>query len=158
MPSWLDIGLKLFTVVLSVAAFAISVRAFKRAGPLTDLQTRIATLELAAKKRAQDSLSKADIRASLYPAGQYSHHLIIENKGGATAVNVNIEFLNPEHETIFPEGERERNLPIAALEAGQHVPILAALASGRWPPFDIALTWGDPDGSEQRKVGKLRLA
>ena len=115
-------------------------------------------MELAAKERAQVSASKADVRASIYPGGSYSHHLLIENRGAATATNVNIEFVNPEHESIFPEGERDRHLPIDELGGNDHVQMIASLVMGRYPPFDVILTWTDPDGTPQQRATKLRLS
>ncbi|HEV8508878.1 MAG TPA: hypothetical protein VGQ48_00340 [Gemmatimonadales bacterium] len=159
MPSWLDVLLKVAGFLLSVAALVISMRAFRRSTPLTQMQTRLAALELEAKTRAQVAQSKADVRASIHRTGQYSYDLVIENKNpAATATNVNIEFVNPEDETIFPQGERDRHLPVAELPGGDYVRIIAALASGRWPPFDVVLTWTDPDGTEQHKETKLRLS
>ncbi|HEY6091814.1 MAG TPA: hypothetical protein VIV83_07475 [Gemmatimonadales bacterium] len=137
MPAWLDVLLKVGGFLLSVVAVVVSLRAFRRSKPLTEMQTRLAALELAAKKRAQVSESKADVRASIYSAGQFAHRLLIENRSpSAMAANVNIEFVNPVDETMFPADERERHLPIAELPADDHVQMLVALASGRWPPFE----------------------
>src|ERR1051326_6231799 len=153
MPTWLAVVLQVLGFILSAAAFAVSLSAYRRSSRLTDLQTRIATLELANKKRSVEAQARADVAASIIPTGHFAHRLIIENRGVATAADVEIE-VTGDGEGIFPAGERERHLPISELVGGDHVSILVALASGRWPPFDIVLTWTDPDGTTQRKEGK----
>jgi hypothetical protein len=158
MPAWLGPVLQILGFILGLAAFVVSFRAFKRSGPLTDLQTRLATLELTAKKRAAVSLSQADVRVSISQPGQHSYRLVFENRGAGTASNVNIAFQHPDHEQMFPHGIRADNLPIAELGSNDSVTMLIALASGRYPPFDCTVTWTDPDGTERRKVGKLRLS
>ena len=158
MPPWLMILLAILGFLLSVAAFIVSLLAFKRAGPLTTLQTRIATLELAGRKRAEASLARADVRVALHETGPYAHRLVIDNRGPGTAFNVDLSFKDPDHDNIFPQGVRKENLPIAELGAGEHVSMVAALVMERYPPFDATLIWTDPDGTEQRKETKVRVS
>jgi hypothetical protein len=157
MPPWLGPGLQVLGFLVSVTALALSWRAFRRSGRLTDLQTRLAMLELAEKKGVQALLARADVRAALFDVGMHSHRISLENVGGATASAVDIEFLDEKGKTLLPAGEREDKLPIPRLDSQRRVTLLVALASGRWPPFKIAVRWTDPDGTHQRVEDTLYL-
>jgi hypothetical protein len=157
MPPWLGPALQVLGFLVSVTALGLSWRAFRRSGRLTDLQTRLATLELAEKKTVQASMARADVRAVLFEAGVHSHRIALENVGGATATAVDIEFLDEKGKTLLPSGEREDKLPIPRLDSQRRVTLLVALASGRWPPFKVAVSWTDPDGSPQRVEDTLYL-
>ena len=157
MPPWLGPVLHVFSFLVSVTALALSWRAFRRTGRLTDLQTRLATLDLAEKKGVQALLARADVRAVLFDVGMHSHRIALENIGGATATDVDIEFLDEKGKTLLPSGEREDKLPIPRLDSQRRVTLLVALASGRWPPFKVAVRWSDPDGSAQRVEDALYL-
>jgi hypothetical protein len=157
MPPWLGPGLQILGFVVSVTALGLSWRAFRRSGRLTDLQTRLATLELAEKKSAQVSQSRAEIRATLFEAGIHSHRIALENEGGAAASAVDIEFLDEKGKTLLPSGEREDKLPVPHIGPTRRVTLLVALAMGRYPPFEIAVSWTDPDGTRRRVEDTLYL-
>jgi len=157
MPPWLGLGLQILGFLVSVTALALSWRAFRRSGRLTDLQTRLATLELAEKKNAQVSQSRAEIRATLFEAGPYSHRIALENEGGAPATDVDIEFLDEKGKTLLPSGEREDKLPVPHIGSTRRVTLLVALVMGRYPPFEIAVSWTDPDGTKRRIEDTLYL-
>lgn len=157
MPPWLGPVLQVLGFLVSIAAFLVSLRAFKRGGPLTEMQTRLAALELAEKKTVQAAMLRAAIRATLFEAGLHSHRIALENEGGAPATDVDIEFLDEKGKTLLPSGEREDKLPVRRLDPQRRVTLLVALASGRWPPFKIAVSWTDPDGTRQRVEDTLYL-
>jgi hypothetical protein len=152
MPPWVGSVLAVLRDprTISLAALALSWWSFRRTSRLTALQTRIADLELKNPERIEASRTRADIRATLYGSIHSSHRIALENVGAAPAFGVDIEFLD-EKGSPLPESEREEKLPISQLDAGPPVTLLAALASGRWPPFKIALSWSDPDGTPHRK-------
>ncbi len=153
MPPWVESVLAVLgdPRLISLAAVGLSLWSLMRSRALTALQTRLAALELANRERAEASREKADIRARLYSAGQHSHRIELSNKGAATASEVDMAFLDQDEGALFPQGERKDKLPIPHLEPGESVTLVVALAMGRWPPFKIALSWKDPDGTPQRR-------
>ena len=153
MPVWLGI----LGFVVSVIALVVSIRAFQRVGPLTEMQTRLAALELAERKGAQVARTKAEVRATIVALGQHAHRVLLENIGGAPAVDVDIEFLDEKGQALLPQGEREDKLPIPRLDPQRRVTLIAALAMGRYPPFKVAVSWTDPDGTRQRVEDTLYL-
>lgn len=78
-----------------------------RSRQLTAIQIRLAALELKNKERAEAAREKADIRARLSVGCQHSHRIELANQGGATASDVDIEFLDRREDSLFPEGERK---------------------------------------------------
>ena len=161
MPPWVGSILAVLSDarVISLAALLMALLSYRRTSRLTALQTRKIELELEEKEREKDRLEaaqdRADIRARIYDRGQHSHRIEIENASAAIAYEVDIEFLDEKAAGILPQGEREEKLPISRIDPGTTVSLLAALAAGRWPPFNIALTWRDPEGTERRKETML---
>ena len=41
------------------------------------------------------------------------------------------------------------------LEPGESVSLVIVLAEGKWPPFKIAMSWKDSDGTPQRQADIL---
>src|SRR5258708_1382351 len=149
MPPWAESVLTVLgdARVISLAALVLALLSFRRSSRLTDLQTRIADLELKNKERAEASREKADIRARLYNTGQYSHRLEVSNRGGATADAVDIEFLDLEEDSLLPQGERRDKLPIPHLEPDESATLVVALAIHRCPPFKHPPSWNSPTAS-----------
>jgi len=157
MNPWVGSGLAVLSDprFISLAALVLSWWSFRRSGRLTDLQTRIAGLELKNRASAEAAQARAYVQATLYGTGQYAHRISLANAGAAPAFVVDIEFLDQKGTGVLPQGEREQKLPIPQIDPGQSVNLLAGLSSDRWPPFKIALSWKDPDGTPQRKETTL---
>ena len=136
--------LNIVALVISGGALAVSIYVLHRTRPLQKLQERIAKLDLDQRLEAKAAGRRADIRAEIDCA---SRRLLITNDGQATAENVNIRFLDKEDPIVNPE--REEKLQLLILRGGDAVALIASWAGDRWPPFKVALTWNDPDGTPQ---------
>jgi hypothetical protein len=152
MPPWVSFVISVLGILISLGALIVSWKALKHTSPLTELQKRLAYLELRDRQRNEVARAQADIRAEL---GVEANRIFLLNVGPAPAFRVDIEFLDEKGRGLLPEGEREEKLPVPRLDPGDSVALLAAFASGRWPPFEVALSWRDPDDTAQRR--KVRL-
>jgi hypothetical protein len=129
-----------------------------RTGPLTALQTQLATFQLKDREHIEAARTRADVRARLSPSGHHSYRIDLSNQqGAAPATEVDIEFLDVKEDALLPDGERKDKLPIPHLEPGESVKLVVFLGE-RWPPFKFALSWKDPDGTPRRREDILYLS
>lgn len=88
-------------------------------------------------------------------------HVYIDNVGETIARDVQLEFEpDPERECDGPlvQGDYDRLLPAPELRPGETVTLIAALAFGCYPPFDVVLTWRDDlCGPNERRSRAKRL-
>jgi hypothetical protein len=157
MPLWVESVLAVLgdPRLISLVALGLSLWSLMRTRSLTSLQTQLAAFQLKDRERIEAARTKGDIRVRLFGAGS-SHRIELSNQVGAgPASDVDIEFLDQEEDSLLPQGERKDNLPVPRLEPGESITLMVVLAMGRWPPFKIALSWKDPDGTPQRREAIL---
>ncbi len=118
----------------------------------TSLERKIGEFQLKHLEAVEEASKRADLEVTLEDRGT-GHRIVITNNGGAPALDVNLIFDTPGKTS--PLADSENALHLKTLGSGKSRPFLAALASGRWPPFNYTLTWKDPSGEEQRIQDEL---
>lgn len=120
------------------------------------LQARVTDIEEARRQEELQARLSADVRIRLegYPEFRFEkwtrdHRIVIENKGAATARNVNLEILNDNDRGIIAE---EDLLPLPELYALSQVHLGAILTHGGPYPLHARLTWRDGRGDQQREM------
>ena len=116
------------------------------------LERKIGEFQLKHLEAVEDASKRADLEVTLEDRGR-GHRITITNRGGVPASDVNLIFDTPGKSS--PLVDSENALPLKTLGPGKSRPFLAALASGRWPPFNYVLTWRDPSGEEQQIEDEL---
>jgi hypothetical protein len=85
--------------------------------------------------------------------------IYIDNLGGSTARDVQLEIDLGESQDRSPlvRGDVDRKLPIPELRPGDTCPLIAALSSGCYPPFNATLSWVDDScaAGERRELKKI---
>ena len=71
--------------------------------------------------------------------------IYIDNIGEEAARDIKLDFDLREGQTRSPlvQGDADRKLPIPELRQGDTCPLMAALSTSCYPPFDVTLSWSD---------------
>jgi hypothetical protein len=131
---------------IAVLALGVSAYALVRTLPLQKIQQRLAGLDLEDREQSLLARQRADIRAD---AQIHADRIYITNAGEGTATDVNIQFLDKPDP--LAQNEREEKLPIEVLRPEESCSLIAGFAFGRVPPFKVALTWTDADGTRRHR-------
>jgi hypothetical protein len=123
---------------------------------LTDREVELVRQQLDNSQRAQRESKQANVSARLYNIGNNSWKLRVFNKGPAVATNVDVE---PQLAvgSMFSVDWLKKKLPMAQMDKGDSVEILAHVHLGTPAKETIILRWDDPSGLGQRKEVEVTL-
>ena len=138
VPAMTPQELAVWSLRISVAAFAVSVLSFLNSWRLDRLQARKLKRELADDEAARKRAYEADIRVEV----QKSPDRIVLHNSGAPALDVTLAFVGSDP-IIASEHQK---LPIPRMPHGATVPLDAAFSRDNAPPFDVIVHWTAGDG------------
>lgn len=147
-PGWLSLLAAAASAFIGWRQYRSEERHRESEKRLQELDERIKKYELAEYQRAEEERRRADIKVSLMWYASNDQKLIIENRGGADATEVNVEF-SDQHQ-VLPRSEDEK-LPIPKLPAGDEITFIASTDRDTKGPFPIVVSWRDPRGPQREK-------
>lgn len=137
-------------LLLSIYATWQSNKSKRQEEELLDVQKKVNALILEKEKRELLQATRADLSASFISIGSKKHRLKIFNKGKATATDIHIDF--PDGNEVIIDSDIREKFPLAIMEPGQSVELLAAVLMETRRKHVIRLTWLDTDGGKQEKI------
>ncbi len=169
LRSWFDGG-DLIAIVLALIAATVSIwttwRQSRTDTLAIDLQQRLTDIEVARRAEEIARTTEADVRVSLRRErsdfddrwdSYLDSYLDIENRGGATAHNVNLESFRERSsgsDVMVPE--HESHFPVSEMIPGHTITCSAFFVSGAGTSFEAVVTWDDPRGSQRRTMPVTR--
>lgn len=117
------------------------------------MESILANHQIQDYEQARQAKSKADIDVALRPGrARGTYQIVLSNQGGAAAQNVNLAIRQAEGAgSPLVQGDYDKKLPIPRLDPGKECPLLAALSHQCYPPFNVRVSWDDPDGTPRTK-------
>lgn len=118
---------------------------------------RIQRRQMKQMDREEVERRTADVRLTL-ERNFIGARFVIRNAGQGTAFDVKFS-LDLEEDKTSPlvENDYTEKLPIAALQSGDQVDLMAALSMGTGTTFDARWSWRNEDGTTTRQHNKVPL-
>jgi hypothetical protein len=134
------------TILVALGALGLSIYTYRQTLPLQRLHQQLAERDLEDREQALLAQQRADIRADVQI---HADRIYITNVGEGTATDVDMQFLDKQDP--LAQGEREDKLPIEVLRPGDSCSLLAGFTFELAPPFRVALTWTDANGTRRHR-------
>lgn len=139
----------LLAVAISLVSLVRSRETAKKQLELQQSTARLASRQLQDYEERDKAQVIACLDCTLEQRGKNDWRIVIANVGEAPAAEVRLSWLDkPE---VLVQGELEEKFPLATLEPGKSISLIAAITYDVAPPIDVQLEWKHPDKSRAMK-------